>query len=57
MRSNAVTVKDYLKELNEDRLDQISKVRQVILSNLPGGYEEVMKLGHDCISGASGDLS
>ena len=45
MRSNAVTVKDYLKELNEDRLDQISKVRQVILSNLPDGYEEVMNWG------------
>lgn len=45
MKSKAVTVQEYLSELPEDRQDQISKVRQIILNNLPAGYEEVMNWG------------
>jgi hypothetical protein len=45
MQSNAATVDQYLAELDEDRREAIQKVRQVILENLPEGYEEVMNEG------------
>ncbi len=45
MRSNASTVEEYLTELPEERRAAIEAVRQVILKNLPGGYEEVMNWG------------
>lgn len=45
MRSEATTVEQYLTELPEDRRDQIAAVREVILENLPEGYEEVMNWG------------
>lgn len=45
MQSKALTVKEYLDELPEDRRAQISKVREVILINLPEGYEEVINWG------------
>lgn len=45
MQSNAKTIKEYLESLSEDRQNQISKVRDVILKNLPKGYEEVMNWG------------
>ena len=45
MQSGATTVEDYLAELPEDRRAAISAVREVILANLPAGYEERMQYG------------
>jgi len=45
MRSSASTVEEYLGELSEERRAAIGAVRQVILKNLPEGYEEVMSWG------------
>lgn len=45
MRSEAKTVEEYLAELPENRREAISKVREVILENLPDGYEESMNWG------------
>jgi len=45
MRSEAQTVDEYLAELPEDRRTAISAVREVILQNLPDGYEESMNWG------------
>ncbi|MCK5053428.1 MAG: DUF1801 domain-containing protein [Anaerolineales bacterium] len=45
MRSSASTVDEYLAELPEERRETIEAVRQVILKNLPKGYEEVMNWG------------
>jgi len=43
--SNAQTVEEYLASLPEDRRAAVSKVRAVILANLPDGYEEGMQYG------------
>jgi hypothetical protein len=45
MRSDAATVEGYLQELPEERRIAIRAVRNVILENLPSGYEEVMNWG------------
>ncbi len=45
MQSKAKTVKEYLAELPEDRRTAISAVRDVILKNLDGDYEECMSYG------------
>ena len=45
MQSDATTVKQYLAELPEERKEQIETVREVILENLPEGYEEAMNWG------------
>jgi hypothetical protein len=45
MQSNAKTVEEYLGSLPDDRRDAIDEVRQVILSNLPAGFEEAMNWG------------
>jgi hypothetical protein len=45
MQSKAKTVKQYLAELPADRREAISAVRDVILKNLPKGYEEGMQYG------------
>lgn len=45
MRSEANTVEKYLASLPEDRREAIRSVRQVILENLPKGYEEAMNWG------------
>ncbi len=45
MRSDATTVEEYLSELPDERRNAIKIVRQVILENLPDGYEEVMNWG------------
>jgi uncharacterized protein YdhG (YjbR/CyaY superfamily) len=45
MRSDASSVEEYLAELPEERRKAIDTVRQVILENLPEGYEEVMNWG------------
>lgn len=44
-RSTASTVEEYLAELPDDRRDAIAEVRDVILANLPDGYEEAMNWG------------
>lgn len=45
MQSKATTVEQYLRELPDDRRDQIKQVREVILQYLPNDYEEVMNWG------------
>ena len=45
MHSEAMTVEDYLSELEDDRQEAVSAVRSVILDNLPEGYEETMQYG------------
>lgn len=44
-RSNATTVQEYLDELPEERRAVISAVRDVILENLPAGYQECLSFG------------
>jgi hypothetical protein len=43
--SKASTVEEYLNELPPERREVISRVRDVILSNLPAGYQETMNWG------------
>mgnify|MGYP006969412728 CR=1 FL=1 len=45
MQSKAATVEEYLSSLPEDRQEAIEAVRQVILDNLPEGFEETMNWG------------
>lgn len=45
MQSKAATVAEYLKDLPEDRRTAIAAVRQLILDNLPAGFEECMNCG------------
>ena len=45
MQSDAKTVDGYLSELDQSRREAVSVVRNVILDNLPDGYEEVMQFG------------
>ena len=45
VKSNAKTVKDYLNELPAKKRTVVKKVRDVILKNLPEGYEETMNWG------------
>ena len=45
MQSDANTVEEYLAELEPDRKESVSALRDVILENLPDGYEEVMQYG------------
>lgn len=43
--SAAKTVEAYLEELPAERREVVSQVRQVILENLPEGYQETMNWG------------
>jgi len=45
VQSDAGTVEEYLESLPQDRQQQISAVREVILTNLPPGYVETMNWG------------
>ncbi|MCI0406293.1 MAG: DUF1801 domain-containing protein [candidate division Zixibacteria bacterium] len=45
MQSKAKTVKEYLSELPAERRSAIQAVREVILKNLPKGFEEMMQYG------------
>ena len=45
MKSDANTVQEYLTDLPPERRRTIEKVREIILKNLPIGYEEVMNWG------------
>ena len=44
-RSDASTVEEYLDSLPADRREVVSRVREVILRNLPRGYSESMNWG------------
>jgi hypothetical protein len=43
--STAKSVAEYLRELPAERAEAIQRVREVILGNLPEGYEEGMQYG------------
>ena len=45
MTSKATTPEQYLQELPEDRVEAITKLRQVINDNLPKGFNEEMSYG------------
>ena len=45
MISEAQTVDNYISQLPEDRLEAISKLRHVIKTNLPDGFQEEMSYG------------
>jgi len=45
MKSTATTVAEYLQSLPAERRAAIQAVREVILANLPAGYEECMGYG------------
>ncbi len=45
VQSKATSVDEYLEELPPKRREVVSEVRQVILENLPEGYEEAMNWG------------
>ncbi len=45
MQSDATTVELYLAELPDDRRDPIETVRDIVVENLPEGYEETMNWG------------
>lgn len=44
-RSDATTVEAYLAELPEERRQVVSAVRELVLENLPEGYQESMNWG------------
>lgn len=44
-RSDAATAEAYLASLPPERREAVAAVREVILSNLPAGYEEAMNWG------------
>jgi uncharacterized protein YdhG (YjbR/CyaY superfamily) len=46
--SAAKTVDEYIKALPDDRREAITKIREVVLANLPKGYEENMNWGMVC---------
>lgn len=45
VKRDATTVDGYLADLDDDRREVVESVRQVILTNLPDGYEEVVDFG------------
>jgi uncharacterized protein YdhG (YjbR/CyaY superfamily) len=45
VQSEATTVEEYLAELPEERRAAVSAVRDVILANLPEGYDEGIQWG------------
>lgn len=45
MQSSATNVEDYIKDLHVERQEAIKTVREVILKNLPKGYEEGIGFG------------
>ena len=43
MTINANSPQDYINQIPEDRREVVYKIREIILSNLPKGYEETMQ--------------
>lgn len=48
MTSTAQTPEEYLSSLPEDRKEALTRVRDVVLKNLPHGYQETMNWGMIC---------
>ncbi|MCO1581699.1 DUF1801 domain-containing protein [Crossiella sp. SN42] len=48
MQSSANTIEAYLAELPPDRRETVAAVREVVLANLPEGYDEGMDFGMIC---------
>jgi hypothetical protein len=48
MKSEALTPKDYIDSLPDERRHAISALRKVIRKNLPDGFKEVMAYGMLC---------
>ena len=45
MQINADSPEHYIEQLPEDRKEPIRKLRQIVLDNLPEGFEEVINYG------------
>ena len=45
MQSQATTVKQYLSELPENSVVVIRQLREIIITNIPNGFEEIMNYG------------
>ena len=45
MQSNAKTIEEYLKNLPKDRIEIVTKLHNVILKNIPTGFEAIMNYG------------
>ena len=45
VKSTASTADEYIAQLPEDRRNDIKTVREVVLKNLPPGYEECVQFG------------
>jgi uncharacterized protein YdhG (YjbR/CyaY superfamily) len=45
MQSTATTVTEYLTGLPEDRMEAVTKLRNLIKKNIPKGFEECMSYG------------
>ena len=45
MKSKATTVKEYIDGLPTDRKEAVSKLRKVILENIPKGFKETINYG------------
>ncbi len=45
MQSKAKTIKEYIGELPADRIEPVNKLRDVILKNIPEGFQEEMNYG------------
>ena len=45
MQSTATTAEQYFAELPEDRISAMSELRNVVMENLPKGFEETMSYG------------
>lgn len=43
MTINANSPQDYINQIPEDRKEVVYKIREIILSNLPKGYEETLQ--------------
>mgnify|MGYP000392105761 FL=1 len=45
MKYSPTSIEDYINKIPEERKESINKLRQVILDNLPGGFEEGINYG------------
>lgn len=45
MQSKATTADQYINDLPQDRTEVMSKLRSIVLKNLPNGFEETMSYG------------
>jgi uncharacterized protein YdhG (YjbR/CyaY superfamily) len=45
MQSGAKTVEEYLAEIPADRRESFCELRQLVVENIPSGFEEIMSYG------------